>query len=425
MNTLTIKNFGPLVNVSVELNKFNVYVGPQSSGKSCILKVSSFCKWIEKRIELSQRPEEYLNGSVFWSQLIDFHRLNGFVNDDFQIAYKSSYMDFTISGTKEDIHFDFHWNAQNKWQYHRPKIAYIPAERNVVSIIPNWYDIKFGVDNNIQNYMSDWEEFRNTLRDNRHLEILNLGFSYSYDVEQRRERIQIGGDKEIAFVNASSGLQSLIPMYGLIQYITLYEIGRQRSLNVKQEKELDRLQTFLYDEQFSEKAIQKPSGAGPVGFVDNITETFPEPRTRFFADLSEERRFEEIINNYSINRYAAIYLEEPEENLFPSTQYELVKWIAQRLNYTGESTISIATHSPYILSSFNNLIQAADCKDIQLAKTIVGDGVAIRFEDINVYSVDDGCVKDIMDTELRLISQSDLDAASDAISVDFSKLISL
>lgn len=44
MKHLTIKNIGAIKEVSIELNKVNVIMGPQSSGKSTICKIASFCK---------------------------------------------------------------------------------------------------------------------------------------------------------------------------------------------------------------------------------------------------------------------------------------------------------------------------------------------------------------------------------------------
>ena len=418
MNKLTIKNIGPLKNVSVSLAKYNLFIGPQSSGKSCILKIASFCNWMEKRIELSQSPDDYLNVDNFWKRLVDYHRINGFIKKGFLIRYESSYMVFSISGSPEAIQFSFQWKQKNRWQYARPQIAYIPAERNIVAVIPNWFDISFSNDNNTQGYMSDWENARNSFSQFNKLEVLNLGVSYYNDNEQHRERIMIDKSTEIAFLNASSGLQSVVPLCGLINYLTFHELHRPRKLSVAQERELNNLQEVLYKEKFS-----KSNGIVIVGQVDDITNTYPEPRIKYFGSYKEEAQFSEIINNYSLTQHASIFLEEPEENLFPSTQYELVKWMATQINTTKNNSLCIATHSPYILSSFNNLIQAADSKDEENVKSTVGDSAAISFEDINVYAVDNGTVKDIKDYELRLISQTELDAASDAIASDFSKLL--
>ena len=327
-------------------------------------------------------------------------------------------MTFSISGSPDKIQFSFKWKPRNRWQYRRPQIAYIPAERNIVAVIPNWFDISFSNDNNIQGYMSDWENARNTFPQYHKLDILNLGLSYYYDKEQSRERILINNGAEIAFLSASSGLQSVVPLCGLIDYLTFHELHRPRRLSVAQERELNNLQDTLFKEKFMQS-----NGSNIVGRVDDITKTFPEPRVKFFSTHREEALFSEIVDNFSRTQHSSIYLEEPEENLFPTTQYELVKWMAKQINTTQDNSLCIATHSPYILSSFNNLIQASECKDNISVESTVGKSSTISFEDINVYAVDNGTVKDIKDYDLRLISQTDLDAASDTIASDFSKLL--
>ena len=178
MNKLIIKNIGPLKSATVNLARYNLFIGPQSSGKSCILKIASYCNWVEKRIELSQSPDDYLNDSVFGKHLVDYHRLNGFIKKGFLIKYESSYMTFSISGSPEKIQFSFNWKPRNRWQYRRPQIAYIPAERNIVAVIPNWFDISFSNDNNIKGYVSDWENARNTFPQYSKLDIyVVLSFS--------------------------------------------------------------------------------------------------------------------------------------------------------------------------------------------------------------------------------------------------------
>lgn len=48
MASLEIRNLGPVKNVDLVINTVNVIIGPQSSGKSTIAKVISFCQWLEK-----------------------------------------------------------------------------------------------------------------------------------------------------------------------------------------------------------------------------------------------------------------------------------------------------------------------------------------------------------------------------------------
>lgn len=48
MKKLTIHHIGPIKHVELMLKRINVVIGPQSAGKSCILKIACFCAWAEK-----------------------------------------------------------------------------------------------------------------------------------------------------------------------------------------------------------------------------------------------------------------------------------------------------------------------------------------------------------------------------------------
>ena len=54
MDKITIKNIGPIKDAAILLNKVNVFIGPQSCGKSTIAKLVSFCQWLEKYIVINQ-----------------------------------------------------------------------------------------------------------------------------------------------------------------------------------------------------------------------------------------------------------------------------------------------------------------------------------------------------------------------------------
>lgn len=397
MNKLTIRNFGPIKSVGIDLKKFTVIIGPQSSGKSCILKIASFCKWLEKRIELSQNPDKYLSEEMVRTELLQFHKLNGFQKSNTFIKYESQFMAFSITFDETGkASFDFQWK-RNRWRYKRPAIAYIPAERNIVAAIPNWFDVKL-VHNNIRNYMSDWEEARQLFSKSNSLPILDFDTSYYFNLMENTDKIIVDRQGHtIDFTNASSGLQSIVPLYVLISYLSDKSTYQAGVSSVANDKEHEKLKLMI------ERSM----------------------------DVPKSLSIYEIIENLSRTQHTEIYLEEPEENIFPKTQYQLVKWLVQMMNVSANNCISMTTHSPYILSSLNNLIQAADAVDKDFRNTdvirdkILGSDAFIGFDNISVYAMMDGRVKTIKDEELRLISQSALDSASDDISEDFSKLLEL
>ena len=139
MKHLVIRDFGPVKEVDIKLKRVNLIIGPQSSGKSTVLKVACFCDWMERQIELTQKPWEYCNHNVVLSNLIEFHKLSGYMHPDTFISYENDAVAFSYSAKDKECKFE--WRKDRRWNYKRVKIAYIPAERNIVATIPNWYQI--------------------------------------------------------------------------------------------------------------------------------------------------------------------------------------------------------------------------------------------------------------------------------------------
>lgn len=214
MKHLTIRNIGPIKNVSIELKRFNLLIGLQSSGKSTINKIACYCSWVEKEISTNQSANYFKEKGVFESQLVTFHKIEGFIHNNAYIEYETEVMLFSYDKKKEL--FSFTW--KDSWAFVRPKTIYIPSERNIVATIPNWFDVKLE-ENNTRSYMSDWEEARNYSADNP-IAILNLGVEYVFEKANRHDIVQLGNNKSINFTNVSSGLQSLIPLVVILEYVT-------------------------------------------------------------------------------------------------------------------------------------------------------------------------------------------------------------
>lgn len=143
MKHIKIRNLGPLSDVDIRIKKLNVIIGPQSSGKSCVLKVTCYCTWVEKRIELTQNPGFFQQEDKFINELIRFHKLKGYVKPDTYIEYESDFMQFSYDHASRT--FRFSWK-EKRWEYRRPKVTYVPAERNMVAVIPNWFEVKLADD---------------------------------------------------------------------------------------------------------------------------------------------------------------------------------------------------------------------------------------------------------------------------------------
>lgn len=391
MRHLIIRNFGPISEIDINLKRVNVIIGPQSSGKSTVLKVACFCDWMERQIEISQAPDYYCNPSFFVKNLVTFHKLEGFMQENTYISYANDALSFEYDAKKGNCIFS--WGRGNKrWKYKRTKNAYIPSERNLVAAIPNWYQVSME-NNNILDFMKEWEFARKTFKNKEN--IIGLPFAYKYNTTNKTDNIIMPNGQELNLTNASSGLQSLTPLYIMIKYLTG---GFYKEKHIKVED------SMLRDSL--EQIVTKACGA-----------------------MTKEKQ-QKIVDNIMTPYRTDMYIEEPEAHIFPSTQKDFVYSLVSLLNGKTKHSCVIATHSPYIMTSFNNLIQAGQIakesdEKAQKVKERFTTRQLLRYDDVAAFSMHDGQATSILDKEYGLISADALDAASQDISDDFNFLINI
>lgn len=348
MKHLIIQNLGPLRKADVELHQFNVIIGPQSMGKSCVLKTACFCSWLEKRIEMLQSTEFVELDHIFANNFVVFHKLNGYVRNDTYFSYETEEMFFCFEG--ETGKFKFHWN-DDRWNYRRPKISYIPSERNIVGAVPNWFDVKFKEDN-IRNFIRDWEEARKYTE--HVLPILNLGVSYKYIASSKSDKVKATDGTTLNFTNTSSGLQSLIPLFVHLNYLYKNQLLPSNYRSSRYEEEKGLLMDYIYNELFEKK--------GKCDFSENKFQekmkkhgavySSTHDRMKFFSNEIYANEYDNMVSRLVDNQFCDIYLEEPEQNLFPPTQAALTEWLIDMSKENHDSRLCIATHSPYLLTCF-------------------------------------------------------------------------
>lgn len=351
MRKLRIKNIGALEDVDISLNQVNVIIGPQSLGKSTVLKVASYCTWVEKRIELTQNYSQFAQGDAFIKNLVEFHKLNGYIQPATHIEYESDFMRFSYDHSMSL--FQFEWKDK-RWEYKRPKVSYIPSERNLVAAIPNWYEVSMGR-NNIRSFMTDWETARQMAVDN--VGILDLDVTYHYESDGKKDKVQSHLSNPLDFTNTSSGLQSLIPLFVHLNYLYTTQFQVERDKKIKGDWENDELLDNIYRQLFVNKGRAKPIveeldlGDGNFFPLEKYyRRNIGNHVLRFHSELDADD-CEAIYERYLMTDHCEVFLEEPENNLFPPTQDSLVKWLLDKTLDERSNTLFIATHSPYVLSS--------------------------------------------------------------------------
>lgn len=374
----------------MDLRRVNIIIGPQSSGKSTILKIACFCDWMERQIELTQNPDKYCDSNFFIENLIGFHKLEGYLQQETYIRYENDAVSFDYSEKNKKC--TFKWNEAKRWKYKRTKIAYIPAERNLVAAIPNWYQVNMNKDN-ILDFMKEWEFARKAFLKGE--QILDLPVKYEYNAYNQGDRIKLENGKELDLTVASSGLQALTPLYVMLRYLTS-EYYKEAHTNVEQ----DMLRQNLHE------VVAKECAGLTKGEQQNIIDTILTPH------------------------HTDLFVEEPEAHIFPSTQKSFVYSLVEMLNGNVQHTCFLATHSPYILTAFNNIILAGETMAMSKEKAdkvsvIMPKRQTLCYDEVVAFEMSNGRNHSIMDEDFRLISADAIDAASQEISNDFDYLLNI
>lgn len=419
MERIIIQNVGPIKKAEFSLNNVNVFIGPQSSGKSTIAKLVSFCQWLEKYIVINQGTEK-IDNDFFIKKLLLFHGFDKFFKKDSYVEYESDSIFFkyhSIRSYTVELKDGFKNALMNK-------VAYIPSERNILSL-PNISSLQME-NNYVRSFLFDWLNMRRKYSSDNSYSILNLGVNYYYD-ETRGDIISLGDGKELSLSEASSGLQALIPMLVYVNYVTkwIYDHGTDISYDKYTSLQKALLKDILKNKNYEltiDEMLQSSDIRNSINSLLNTMSHLSKVRNQKDGFVSA------LIERIGKPHSTKLTIEESEMNIFPSTQYELVKAIIGAMRFERGDTLLMTTHSPYIMTSINNLIQAGNSVKVHLeeqkkVEAIIPKSCWLNYADVSAWAVEKGIIASMNDDECELISSDVLDKASDDISEDFSKLI--
>ena len=367
MDRLIVKNFGPLKDVDIELNKINLFIGENGSGKSVLAKIITILLDFNKITEkfVFEKIKEFHIDFITNETFIRFSRINS--ENDFFVELKNYKID--IANNLEEINlsnqllrekaeilikqnsqldskaFQEIINNLEKAYQHNDSIGsrYIPAERNFIALfnrsLSSILVAEVPLPKFLLSFMSEFEKAGNELKE---LEFLNVKYVNGDGLD--RHKVYFNDKDYLPLEFSSSGIQSALPLYLTLKYF--------------------------------------------------------------------------------VQKYMSIIIEEPEQNLFPKAQKETVEYIVGELG--AENKLFMMTHSPYILTALNNLILANDVKEqkgVEALKGIMEEKYCVPFEEVSAYSLVDGKSVNIMDKEDRIIGVNVIDSISDEVSETFDTLL--
>ena len=405
MVQLKVKNFGPVKSGFedndgyFEINKFTFFIGDQGTGKSTVAKIfSTFC-WLEKAFEREYYDELSFSDFV---DLCSYQRLpREYFKSETELSYKGQAFEFSIRKEK----FEFKKNDNNN-KYVCPKIVYIPSERNTVSVLEDLEQIR-NLPKVIKDFKSELKKANLNLEKYKRNFILNYEILYNKanDINYIKSK---DDDEKIPLIFASSGMQSIVPLMLVTDNLVKFlELPILEKINYMSAADQEYILNNIDDSDLMSKL--------KLFLSSNIDKNFTE------ADIEKlSRNFSSFVDSTFVN-----IVEEPELNLFPTTQVKILESLIKHNNFQ-DSKLVITTHSPYILSAMNNYIYAEEVYSTK-RKCLeeVSKDLFVNIDDVCAYKLEHGRIISIKDTECNLIDSSAIDDCSSVINDVYSKLMDL
>ena len=403
MSQLIVKNFGAIKSATIDIRKYNFFIGHTSSGKSTVAKllaifsnasfwtikegdVDTFRKMLEKyniNFEFgSNTLIRYINDKYFWEISLNKFHTNYEDADLLEMANNSDSYDFILKFIEKK----------------EGKESFVELINPLKSILQNSGSLK------------ENSYFTNAVK--------SLLMEYIYEecipvyIHEERLLISTFSNSIFSLLQAGASIPDCIKDFG-----SLYEKARNQYknididiLNIKVSFDKQGDKVYLMNENKELELSQTSSG------IQSII-----PLWVVFNQYVENKKKQMLV------------IEEPELNLFPSTQHFLIDWIMKKMRKSNGSIV-ITTHSPYVLSVVDNLILAqeilrksADKKlVVSKIKEIIPSMALVDFNEVSSYFFNsNGFVKDIKDTDIKSLGAEYIDEASNELGYIFDELCNI
>jgi len=405
MAKIKIKNFGPIKEGYLEkdgwldVKKVTVFIGNQGSGKSTVAKLISSFMWLEKALIRGDIKAPVTHTDFI--ELIEFHRLQNYLEPNTEIEYEGEYYHLKIVSSSNNAKKAIEAKRLNKKTVRLPKIMYVPAERNFLSSIENINKVSNLIVGSLQNYSV---EFRNAqlAHKGKLVDLPINGTKVFYDPKDD-ENYLVFGQKRLKLSEGSSGFHSIVPLHWVTKYlIDFVKKGEKKLLEllstdqtVRRNNELKELNTLGLDE----KALK-----------------------------AREKK----INDKYVCKYFVNIVEEPEQNLFPTSQRLLLNSLLAFNN--GNNMLVMTTHSPYLINFISLAVKANDLKNRINNKElenklyeVVPKASTVNPNDLAIYQLDekDGSIKMLSNFEGIPSDKNFLNESIRTGNIEFDKLLEI
>ena len=389
---LIVKSFGPVKDLDVIFKKVTLFIGDQGTGKSCVAKLFSMFKWTEKVLSQKKYKLSYFEQyNRFQKMLCKYHRIESFVNESSYIKFEGDLYDFLYENG------NFSVIDKNHEIKGISKVMYVPAERSIVSVAENKSKLLKELPDSSETFSDEFVNAKKFFQNGYNLPFEGLRFEY----DSLNDAGWIHGvDYKVRLINASSGIQSSLPMCIVSEYLSSKISDKEEVKLSKEEK--DKLEKRVAEIMLNEE------------YSDSI-------KDMMIRQLSYANRYNQFIN----------IVEEPELNLFPRSQMEVLFSLISNNASAEENMLVFTTHSPYSLAIINTMIMGAKAyanateEQRGQIEAILPVKYQINENEIAAYrlsSSDECYCQPVINEKTGLVSKNELDSASDEIMRVFNSL---
>jgi predicted ATPase len=457
MQKIIINNFGAIKYAEIEVKKILVLIGEQASGKSTIAKLIYFFKTIQEDLfsqiyRDKQNQSLDINSDILSPIQQKFYNFFGPTNNlpDFEITFYYSFNENKFLKLSND---------ENKKMKISPIDTFIDEKFTILAS-----DIKFRLrqeylninkNRNIQplplikeeekiKYAQQLYDLLNDLFQNKQRDLLfiiagrSATVAYPSLFENLKQNILIDNYERSSktldeillekfiekFVRVKDIFKKFRNFEGLIESYSgndikekLYQVKNKIDKILKGEYRIDDLgEKILFNKETEEYIYLSNTSSGQQESI------------RILQDI-----FLNILDNSKTLRI----LEEPEAHLFPVAQKQLIELLALMVNHNNNNQLIITTHSPYVLTVFNNLlfanrvVEKNPSTESEVAQIIPQDSW-LSAKDFSAYSLGNQSVSEdtnycepIFNQEKGTIQQNYLDTVSEILGGDFQALYSI
>lgn len=429
MHEITIKNFGPIKEASLPINDILVFIGPQASGKSTISKAIYFFKSIkndlsrfiledrfgEKKEEIYQDNPIYNFRRKIRAKFLDYWG-SSYHMDPFEIKYsydKTKQIFLTLNPKDKSIFVDMSRELIvqiEKFISTINKLYPKPKEKTKILTAQELIALQ-SEEKSLNNYID--EQTSKIFNDYRMPLFVPAGRSLLATLSDQIHNID------------SRKLDYLMREY--VNYINQWKHFFNKPLKniLSEEMKISMNKIDIETVKIAENIIEKILKGKYKYDVEGDIIFFDESRfTKIKHASSGQQESLWILNQLYLfilkNQAVFIVCEEPEAHLYPEAQMNIVNLFSLLGNVNGNQII-ITTHSPYVLSSLNNLLYAEKIgrdNNNEIIK-IINEKFWISIKKIQVYQIENGKIRTIIEPETELIETKFIDSVSQVINKDF------